>query len=604
MIDVLFITRLSRCTDSGDPAVLRPLRLHVNGETADISLLREMAVGTAEREVSERLQARRAKQAAFPVLTPIYLEEYLRHRGIVMEEIACLEDELARVAECVRRGVRLFAICTTWLGLLGQAEQIRRIAAILRKLGPHIPIVVGGMGVRKSREVRRQFDAGQIASPLHGGLLARCLPRSLVSGLTRKALEKHFLFFNSRLDQEWDAAAVAEGGEAALVAIIERLKAGRDFRDLPNLALPRPKNYALTETVPENLAGHEQTVDWRRYAERLGGHEALIRVGFGCPYKCGFCDFQGLEATRYRPVENVMTELRSLAESRPAPRPVYFLGDNLGVNRRYLKDLARAIIAERLNLTWRAFLRADVIDAELAKILRDSGCRECLLGVESGDPTILRNMNKRLDPERALRGIQALDAVGIGTLNTFVVGFPGETAHSAARTADFISAIPSGRRARALHRYYLFRFMLMPLSPAASWDQRTRFKLKGLGEKWAHETMNAEEAGATIREMFLRIRGPAHIYMEKLPAEWHPADTRRVLEFRDVVQKRKLQGAGLNDFERLLALVRNCEPAPSAKPAGITPENRKVGHGWALNAEMLVNGQAVPIWPKKTRPER
>jgi radical SAM superfamily enzyme YgiQ (UPF0313 family) len=250
-----------------------------------------------------------------------------------------------------------------------------------------------------------------------------------------------------------------------------------------------------------------------------------------------------------------MGELRAL----PAPRRVFFTDDNVATTRRRLVELTRRLIADRLDLRWRAFLRADTVDAETAALLRDSGCCECMLGIESADPQVLANMSKRLDPDRARDAVDRLDAEGIRTLCTFVVGFPGECAASIERTAAFLSALPSGDRAKAFHRYYLFRFQVFPLSPVASPEQRARFGLVGVGENWSHATMDADEARGAIRQLFLKVRGPSHMYLETVPTEWSMAATRRVLEARDDVQKQRLHGSADDSMSALLAAVRQAE---------------------------------------------
>ena len=169
-------------------------------------------------------------------------------------------------------------------------------------------------------------------------------------------------------------------------------------------------------------------------------------------------------------------------------------------------------------------------------------------------------MGKKLAPERALQAVQRLDAHGIGTQCTFVVGFPGECAASLERTAQFISAMPSGESARGIHRYYMFRFELVPLCPAATPERRAEFGLTGIGEAWAHNTMNADEAREAMRTIFLAAEGPSHTYVERAPQEWTVAAARRVMELRDRLQKQRLRAGGEVDLRPLLAAVRDAEP--------------------------------------------
>ncbi|MFH1024757.1 MAG: radical SAM protein [Planctomycetota bacterium] len=578
MTDVLFVTRIGRNRDSGSGDVFKPLRMEVDGQTADLLLLRAMAAGRDVKQAAAELERQRAAQRLVPVLTPFYMEDYLRRRGISMTEIGCLDDETGRVKEFVRDGVRVIAICTTWVQSLGQAEEVRRAVRLLRSLAPGVPIVAGGMGVLKGIRTRQLLTQDRLDALLPMGILPRILPGALIRHVARKTLSRHMLLLDPRADGLLDAMVIGEGGEAALAAIAQRLRDGRDFRDLPNLVLPDPRGFRFTPQKSEEVNLDAEIVDWRRYAARLDGHEALVRTGAGCPFQCGFCDFRGLERMCLRSPESLVAELRTLAEALPAPRRVFFVGDNLGASRRHLAETCRAIIREKLQLSWRGFLRADVIDPEIASLMAESGCRECLLGIESGSPDILANMNKRLDPERALRGIESLDAAGIGTLSTFVVGFPGENETTIGQTVAFISAIPSGTRARALHRYYLFRLIVSPLSPVAGPEQRKRFGLEGIIENWRHRTMSADGARAAIRDIFMRVRGPSHIYMETIPEDWPVAQTRRVIELRDQVQKERLAGTNANGLDRILKAVAEATPEIGTLQADVENHRRSVSN--------------------------
>jgi len=378
-------------------------------------------------------------------------------------------------------------------------------------------------------------------------------------GLTAAELAQEYLLIDAGQDLAVDAIVTAEGGEETLAAVALRIRDGRDFRDLPNLALPRPEGYEFTRQEPEPSDLEHGLVDWSRYVDRLGAFDAPVRTATGCPHDCGFCDFSGLHRPKPRSLESLIAELRSFPPSS-SPRKVFFADDNLALTGKRLTDFTRALIREGLKLSWRTFIRADAIDAEAAALMRESGCRECSVGIESGDPTVLENMNKRLDPERALKAVELLDANGISTQCTFVVGYPGENSASIERTAALISAFPSGVRARALQRYYLFRFQVLPLSPVASPEQRAEFGLTGTGEQWSHRTMNSDEAMEAVRQLFLRVEGPSHAYMELIPAEWPIEATRRVMEGRDAVQKNRLRGLADDGAAALLDLVRGVEP--------------------------------------------
>jgi anaerobic magnesium-protoporphyrin IX monomethyl ester cyclase len=545
-IDILFVTHVRVPRDSGSEEVYRPLRLQIGEQVATIPLLRALAHGD-DPAASKRPAAKPTPLGFPPVLTPFYLEDYMERRGITLREIPCIETHTDLALSALKQGVRLIALCTTWLPGSGGATYVRKAAGQLRALAPNVPIVAGGVGVRKGLRARDLLHKGELV------------------GMSPEDLARDYLLIDPNLDQDLDAIILSEGSEATLAEVALQLKSGSDFRKLPNLAFSRNGEFVFTPHRPEISDVDGETVDWSRHRDRLGPYEAPVRTAVGCPFRCEFCDFAGLYQPRVRTTDSLVTELRTLTAAQPPPRRVFFTDDNVAITRQRLTEFTRALIRENLGLSWRGFVRADAVDADVADLMLESGCRECLLGIESGDPAILRNMDKRLDPTRAMRAVELLDARGINTQCSFVVGFPGECAASIDRTAAFISSLPSGDSAKALHRYYLFRFELVPLCPAARREGRDRFGLTGMGDRWAHKTMNSAEAKEAVREIFLKVDGPTHMYLEHAPQDWPLSATRRVMEVRDSIQKARIRGA--NPAERLGHLYAAVQAAEGAARA-------------------------------------
>jgi hypothetical protein len=49
--------------------------------------------------------------------------------------------------------------------------------------------------------------------------------------------------------------------------------------------------------------------------------------------------------------------------------------------------------------------------------------------------------------------------------------------------------------------------------------------------------MSSDEADLAMREMFGRVNGPTHVYMEPLPLDWPRNVVRQTLELREKAQK-------------------------------------------------------------------
>jgi hypothetical protein len=552
MIDVLFITRLASSEDTEAPEP-KKFQLVFNGEPATVENLRRFADSSSYSETIKPDASGKGRMSP-PVLTSIHIKEFLKKHDISMVEIPSLEDDFEKTLIALKEGVRIIAISTTWLGATNGAVQLRKAVNLLKSLSPDTPVIVGGMGVLKGLRVRQLVNENKLTGILPQWLENNYLTRRLSSRLLRNTLVQHSVLFQGKADSCIDGIALDDAGEITIKAIIEAYKAGKDLHEIPNLAIPENNDYYFTEYAETDTDLDSQIIDWKDYVSGLHGDEAPIRRGTGCPYKCAFCDFQGLQKLRVRSTESMIAELKKLTQT--GYRDVHFVDDNIAYSKKSLAEFTKAIIAEHLDISWRSFLRADTIDAETASLLKNSGCNEIMMGVESGDPQVLKNMNKGINPEKVLKAIHCLDVEGIRTRCFFIVGFPGECSKSIENTASLISSFPSGDSARAFHRYYLFKFLVSPLSPVASPDMRRKYSLKGIGGSWSHSTMKSKEAFDAMRQLFLNVKGPSLLYNESFSADCDAGKIRKVIELRDVVQKERMRGH-VGDLETLITAVRS-----------------------------------------------
>ncbi len=554
MIDVLFITRLASSEDTEAPES-KNFRLILNGEIATVEYLRRFANSSSYSETTNettRADVSGKGRTSPPVLTSIYIKEFLKKHDISMVEIPSLEDDFEKMLMALKEGVRIIAISTTWLGATNGAIQLRKAVKLLKSLSPDTPVIVGGMGVLKGLRVRQLVNENKVTGIFPQWLEKNSLTRRLTSCLLKKSLAQHSLLFQGKADSCIDGIALDDAGGSTIKNIIEAYKAGKDLHEIPNLAIPENNDYTFTEyaeTDPDS-----QIIEWKDYVSSLNGEEAPIRRGTGCPYKCAFCDFQAIQKLRVRSTENLIAELKKLTQT--GHRDVHFVDDNLAYSKKHLVEFTKAVIAEHLDLSWRSFLRADTVDVETASLLKTSGCKEIMMGVESGDPQVLMNMNKRTDPEKVIKAINCLDAEGIRTRCFFIVGFPGECSKSIENTTSLISSLPSGDSARVFHRYCLFKFMVSPLSPVASPEMRRKYSLKGVGGSWSHSTMKSKEVFDAMLQIFLNVKGPSHLYAETFLADFDAGKIRKVLELRDAVQKERISGH-TGDLETLITAVRS-----------------------------------------------
>jgi hypothetical protein len=119
------------------------------------------------------------------------------------------------------------------------------------------------------------------------------------------------------------------------------------------------------------------------------------------------------------------------------------------------------------------------------------------LGIESGSPTILKNMDKAATIEKYVAGIRLLRQHGILSFGSFILGFPGETAETVEETRAFIRD----------NRPDYYRVQLWYCEAGTPIDRRReRYGTTGEGFVWSHATMDSLTAMDHIDRLFLSIQ--------------------------------------------------------------------------------------------------
>lgn len=157
----------------------------------------------------------------------------------------------------------------------------------------------------------------------------------------------------------------------------------------------------------------------------------------GCPAQCTFCLWpQTLSghAWRKRSTDDVAAEMAHAKEIFPEVKEFFFDDDTFNIQKARTIELCEKL--KPLNLTWSCTSRVTT-DRDTLKAMREAGCRLLIVGFESGDPQILKNIKKGATVERARAFTKDCHELGLTIHGDFILGLPGETKESIRNTINF-----------------------------------------------------------------------------------------------------------------------------------------------------------------------
>jgi radical SAM superfamily enzyme YgiQ (UPF0313 family) len=257
----------------------------------------------------------------------------------------------------------------------------------------------------------------------------------------------------------------------------------------------------------------------------------IVMTSRGCPWACTFCgaESQWGRGFRAQSVEYVLDVLERTVARLPV-KMVMIKDDTFTTNRKRVIELCRGIRARGLRFVWSCDTRVDLLSDELVREMRLAGCERMSLGVESGSPAILEQIDKRITVDEILASVAVAKKYGIKLRFYMMLGNRGETAGTFRETLAFLE------RARP----HEFIFSCLSIYPGT------------------RDFQDAEAAGWLDREVFFR-----ESFQElKVPFDASEEDTALMNDwFREHAGLCSLHRDGVEECEQVLALLGDHAPA-------------------------------------------
>jgi len=398
------------------------------------------------------------KSGDIPNLAAVYLTNYLRQRNFRANYINLFQYEKEKLIEYLAADPVCVAITTTFYVV---NLPVNEMVQFIRQYNKKVKIIVGGPLIANHA---RNYEGGALQSAID--------------------------------DIGADIYVIEGAGELTLAALIGCLKSGGKLSDVPNIAYLDEGRLHRTQKFPENNSLDESGIDWLAFKDENLGRTIQTRTARSCAFNCSFCNYpKRAGKLTLASAETVARELDSM-RAIGGVQNVVFIDDTFNVPLPRFKDLCRMMIRENYGFNWFSYFRCSNSDEEAIDLMARSGCKGVFLGIESGSPRILKNMNKAATVEKYAEGIKLLHEHGILTFGSFIAGFPGETEETIEETVNFIKeARPSYYRVQSWY-----------CEPGTPIDlKRSEYGIRGEGFVWSHATMDSQTAMDHIDRMFLTI---------------------------------------------------------------------------------------------------
>ncbi len=228
---------------------------------------------------------------------------------------------------------------------------------------------------------------------------------------------------------------------------IARYATGTPLEELPGVSfrknggiLHNPEGGMIEnlDELPWVTKTYKRDLDITRYSVPFLRHPYIsLYTSRGCPAMCTFCLWPQTHSGhrwRVRSTDDVVAEVRYALDAFPEVKELFFGDDTF--NYRKARTLELCAKLKPLRCTWSCTSRVTT-DYETLKAMKESGCRLLIVGYESGDPQILKNIKKGATVEMALRFTKNCHKLGLSIHGDFIIGLPGETQDTIRKTIDF-----------------------------------------------------------------------------------------------------------------------------------------------------------------------
>jgi radical SAM superfamily enzyme YgiQ (UPF0313 family) len=327
------------------------------------------------------------------------------------------------------------------------------LSSHLRMRGFEVEIYDSTFGSRE--ELFRRIDAGP---PAALGIYGNLMTRANVLAIAARAKSAGWLVILGGPEPSQYVAEYLEFGADVVVPgegelAMERLMAAGGNRSawptIPGLAFRDSAGHPVRTGAAEQIRDLDaqpwpdrERVDISRYLDTWRSHHGKGSVSIitarGCPYRCNWCSHSvyGHTHRRRRPA-SVVDEIEWLI-ARYSPEMLWIADDVFTIHYGWLDAFAAEMTRRNIHIPFECITRADRIDPNVARLLKELHCERVWIGSESGSQAILNAMQRGVTIEQVQRAVALCKEQGIATGMFLMWGYEGEEIADIEATVDHV----------------------------------------------------------------------------------------------------------------------------------------------------------------------
>ena len=334
------------------------------------------------------------------------------------------------------------------------------IAAYLRENGVKVEVLdckALELSMNKIAEAIKKFDPDILASgPFTEEILAAYKVFKLAKHLKQDIINviggPHATALPERTLEEFPAIDIVGYGEGEItMAKLVNIKSKKDLNKIDGISYR--DGGKIIKNKPRQLIKDIDTLPYPawdlfplhvfRGRLMIGSYEKTNKPIFelpmvsarGCPFQCNFCFKTFGNTLRQRDPKKVIDELEYNYKKYGITH-TYFVEGTFAVDKKKTIKMCDDMIRRGLHkkIKWVSETRVDRVDGEILRKIKEAGCEQIDLGVESGDEGILRRSKKGITIPQVKKAVRLAKKVGLKVVCYFIIGHPYETKRSIKKT--------------------------------------------------------------------------------------------------------------------------------------------------------------------------